>query len=266
MLTPQTSKIAALSLLVAILALTALVIFNKRRTKSRGNVVLLLGAPDSGKTTILSTLHYGQALQTHTSLQMNVSLVSLSDKKTIRIVDIPGHPRVRDQFREHLDDAKAIVFAVDSSTISRTGPAVAEHLHNILHTITSLPPSQTLPSLAVLAHKSDLLRATSPSHSASKELAINRVKTILERELEKRRVSQSGGVGVEGLGAEGERAELGGLECNGDAGATFKFDDWEGGEVTFIGSSVSLEKSNQDTEKAEEDGLLSLREWLDDTM
>jgi signal recognition particle receptor subunit beta len=57
---------------------------------------------------------------------MNASSVTLSVKKTIRVVDVPGHPRVRDQFREHLDDAKAIVFVVDSSTISRNGPAVAE--------------------------------------------------------------------------------------------------------------------------------------------
>lgn len=92
------------------------------------------------------------------------------------------------------------------------------------------------------------------------------MKTVLERELEKRRVSQSGGVGVEGLGAEGERIEMGGLECNGGAGAAFKFADWEGGEIAFIGSSVSFEKSAKDAEKAREDGLSSLREWLDDTM
>lgn len=144
--------------------------------------------------------------------------------------------------------------------------SVHRHLHNILHTVTSLPPSQTLPSLAILAHKSDLLRATSPSNSASRELAINRVKAVLERELEKRRASQSGGVGVEGLGAEGEKLELGGLECNGSAGAPFKFADWEGGEITFIGSSVSFEKPAKNAEKAVVDGILSLREWLEDTM
>jgi signal recognition particle receptor subunit beta len=141
------------------------------------------------------------------------------------------------------------------------------HFHNILHTVTSLPPSQALPSLVILAHKSDLLKTTTTSTNfASDELAINRVKTILERELEKRRVSQSGGVGVEGLGAEGERIEMGGLECNGGAGATFKFADWEGGEVTFIGSSVAFGKPVEDAEKTGEDGLSSLRAWLDESM
>ena len=42
------------------------------------------------------------------------------------MIDIPGHPRIRDQFQEHLDDAKTIVFVVDASTISRNSAAVAE--------------------------------------------------------------------------------------------------------------------------------------------
>ena len=38
----------------------------------------------------------------------------------------------------------------------------------------------------------------------AEQLAINRVRTILERELDKRRTSHAGGVGVESLGGEGE--------------------------------------------------------------
>jgi signal recognition particle receptor subunit beta len=118
-----------------------------------------------------------------------------------------------------------------------------------------------LPSLLILAHKADLLKATAAA--SSETLAINRVKTILERELEKRRVSQSGGVGVEGLGEEGERTEMGGLEC-GD-GSAFKFDDWEGGEVVFLGTSVKVGKRAEAVdEKADMDGLLPLRQWIED--
>ena len=43
-------------------------------------------------------------------------------------MDVPGHPRLRAEFREHLLDAKAIVFVVDSSDISRNGPSVAEYV------------------------------------------------------------------------------------------------------------------------------------------
>jgi signal recognition particle receptor subunit beta len=43
-------------------------------------------------------------------------------------VDVPGHPRIRAQFREYISDAKAIVFVVDASTISRNGLIVAEYV------------------------------------------------------------------------------------------------------------------------------------------
>jgi signal recognition particle receptor subunit beta len=136
------------------------------------------------------------------------------------------------------------------------------HLHIVLNALTSLPPSQVLPSLLILAHKSDLLKSGTAS-ATPETLAVNRVKTILERELEKRRVSQSGGVGVEGLGEEGERTEMGGLECSGDKGV-FRFDEWEGGEVIFLGTSVTVGKKFEADEKSETDGLLSLRQWMED--
>ncbi|KAG5636201.1 hypothetical protein H0H81_008871, partial [Sphagnurus paluster] len=197
----------------------------------------------------------------------NSSVVALSaPNKTIRVVDIPGHPRIRDQFQEHLNDAKAVAFVVDASTVSRNGAVVAEHLHNILHTLTSLPPSQTPPSLVILAHKCDLLNTGSQAHAAADNLAISRVRSVLERELEKRRASQTGGVGVEGLGEEGEKSEMGGLDCNGPAGSVFKFADWEGGEISFIGTSAKVAQEIEDPEKSEVDGLLALREWLDQNM
>ncbi len=65
-------------------------------------------------------------LPTQTSMQINVSSVSLSPKKTFRVIDVPGHPRLRGQFVEHLSNAKTIAFVVDAGTISRNAPAVAE--------------------------------------------------------------------------------------------------------------------------------------------
>ena len=85
-------------------------------------------------------------------------------------------------------------------------------------------------------------------------LAISRVRTILERELEKRR----GGISVEGAGDENE---LGGLECTGQPGAAFKFSDWEGGEVTFLATNVRVGEAKSEKEN-DVDGLNPLREWL----
>jgi signal recognition particle receptor subunit beta len=100
---------------------------------------------------------------------------------------------------------------------------------------------------------------TGSSSGSPTEMAISRVRTILERELEMRREAQSSGMGIEGLGAEGERSDMGGLECSGPGGI-FKFANWEGGEVDFAGSWVNIGEL-----KAEEnvDGLASLRSWLE---
>ncbi|EKM55187.1 uncharacterized protein PHACADRAFT_255640 [Phanerochaete carnosa HHB-10118-sp] len=245
----------SLSLAVLILSLLFLA---RKKAQSRGNSLLLVGASDGGKTAILSTLLYKQTLPTHTSMQTNMANISLPpSNKALRIIDVPGHPRIRDQFREYMSDAKAVAFVVDASTISRNGAAVADHLHQVLHTLTSLPPSQVPPAFTIVAHKCDLLKAS--TNATSEQLAINRVRTILERELDKRKASHAGGVGMESLGAEGEEgAELGGLECSGNE---FKFAEWEGGEVAFIGTSVAVGKAAVvDGEKR--DGLSDFRDWL----
>ena len=130
--------------------------------------------------------------------------------------------------------------------------------------MTSLPPSHTPPSLLILAHKIDLLKTT--SSVAQDANAISRVRNVLERELEKRRLSQSGGVGVEGLGEEGGQSELGGLDRGSGGKGDFRFEDWEGGDVTFIASSLRFGKAIEDEEKGAYEGLLSFREWLDENM
>ena len=86
--------------------------------------------------------------------------------------------------------------------------------------------------------------------------------SLAEVELDKRKASHAGGVGVESLGGEGEEGtELGGLECS--STGEFRFAEWEGGEVSFIGTSVTVGKAAAiGDEKA--DGLTPLREWLAD--
>jgi len=249
---------AAFFLLVTLLA--------RRKSKARGNSVLFVGPPDGGKTAILSVLTFKQALPTHSSLQTNASLIVLPQrKKTLRVVDIPGHPRIRPQYREYFSEAKAVVFVIDASTISRNGAAVAEHLHQILHTFMSLAPSQPSPAFLILAHKCDLLTATSSSGPPD-QLAINRVRAILERELEKRRQSQVGGMGVESLGGEGDGSELSGLECRGSGGGAFRFSDWDGGEIVFLGTSIAMKEGMVEEEKApgSDNGLNGLQQWLED--
>jgi signal recognition particle receptor subunit beta len=59
-------------------------------------------------------------------MQPNSSALVLSPKKTIQITDIPGHPRLRNQFEEYMSTAAAIGFVVDANMVSRNAAAVAE--------------------------------------------------------------------------------------------------------------------------------------------
>ncbi|KAL1757190.1 signal recognition particle receptor beta subunit-domain-containing protein [Schizophyllum commune] len=266
---PQNLALAALA--VAILLVSVLVLFTKRRSATKGNALLLVGPPDAGKSAILSALVYKHTLPTHASLQTNSAFATLPNlKQPLRIIDVPGHPRVRDQFRAHLPEARAVAFVVDASTVSRNGARVAEHLHTLLRALSHLPPSQPTPALAILAHKSDLLKAGAPA------LAASRVRTVLERELERRRAAAAEGIAVEGMGAGGDlgggvgigragddsaQEENGGdgLECSGSG--VFSFDTWEGGEVTFLGSSTPVGKGEGEKEQQ---GLADLGGWLEE--
>lgn len=131
--------------------------------------------------------------------------------------------------------------------------------------MTSIPPSQPAPALAILAHKVDLLRTSASTGQSPDQVAVTRVRTVLERELEKRRVSQSGGVGMEGLGEEGEEtSEMGGLECSGPSGGVFKFAEWEGGEVELLGTSVTVGSRFGEEEKSAVHPLTAFVQWLND--
>ena len=130
-------------------------VFARRKSKSTGNTVLFVGASDAGKTAILSSvshqrihrvggnhahafamqLAFHQQLSTHASLQTNSSLIALPKKRPVQAVDIPGHPRIRVQYRDYFNDAKVVVFVVDTSTVSRNGAAVAEYVLLVLRSI-----------------------------------------------------------------------------------------------------------------------------------
>ena len=113
--------------------------------------VLITGICDSGKTTILSQLVSGKTGQTYTSMNHNRFSLPVENKAAVELVDVPGSDRVRGQviifihaiwvlmivkYVQVIDQfsgsARAVVFVVDSNTVSKQVRDVAEYLHFLL--------------------------------------------------------------------------------------------------------------------------------------
>jgi signal recognition particle receptor subunit beta len=151
--------------------------------------------------------------------------------------------------------------------------------------------------LVLVAHKVDLVSTGSGGGVDGKpvskeEIGINRVRTILERELTKRASDLKHSVGIEGLGSEEpaskSSADAGlidsssghtGLECTNNPGEGFKFAAWEYGEIDFVSSWVSVKEEEFDDEGSdmeksdgnkdvvsEENGLTDLKEWINENL
>lgn len=46
--------------------------------------------------------------------------------KQIRLLDLPGHPRLQDELKAHLPDADGVVFLVDVQAVLRNAGTIAE--------------------------------------------------------------------------------------------------------------------------------------------
>lgn len=132
--------------------------------------------------------------------------------------------------------------------------------------------------LLVLGHKADMLPKAFGGVNA--QAAVQRVRTILERELERRRRgAASGAGGMAALGEEeggGENGVGAGLDITGDEKEVFTLEKWEGGEVGVRATWVDVKRSSDghttDDEEHEgekgdvksEDGLAGLVQWIVD--
>ncbi|KAK9904218.1 hypothetical protein WJX75_007076 [Coccomyxa subellipsoidea] len=142
---------------LAILLVVIGILFQRRGKK--GDTVLLVGPCGAGKTTLFLQLERGAARQgTVASMQENVGMAKLPSGKEgkfkeVRVVDIPGHPRVFSRLlSEHVDRTRGIVFMVDSVDFMPQKERIAEQLHDVLaHPVVS---GRRLPVL-LACNKSD---------------------------------------------------------------------------------------------------------------
>lgn len=113
---------------------------NTQARKHGPRTVVLVGPSDVGKTSLFSALVYGSVPQTHTSqvdatgwtvLGQPDPLVLLGEKApvprstAVRVIDTPGHPRLRARAHDFLAQADAVVFCVDATTAARSANATA---------------------------------------------------------------------------------------------------------------------------------------------
>ncbi|KAK1924738.1 signal recognition particle receptor beta subunit-domain-containing protein [Papiliotrema laurentii] len=269
--------------------------------------VLLVGPSDAGKTALFAQLSQNVYPPTHTSVQSSTATVPLASPdepsvtKPVKLVDLPGHPRLRDEIHASLPDASAVVFVVDIAAVVRNAAAVAEQIPPLLTSLAAAASRNAYspPRVLFLAHKADLLVRPQPPSSPSppdipqttKTTATERLRSILTREMDRLKSARSTTSGkIEGMGkvaGTGSSGLVGKIFGGGAGGVAedsvegeedetliwggrgpFKWEDVEGVEIEWAASGLGAVQAGRKvestvTEETEAgDGLDDLKRFI----
>ncbi|XP_051164410.1 signal recognition particle receptor subunit beta [Leptopilina boulardi] len=148
-----------------------------RRRKSAGNSILITGLSDAGKTILFSRLLDSKLISTYTSVKENTGDIVINNH-SLRIVDIPGHERLRYKyFDKYKSSARALVYVIDAVTLQKDIRDVAEFLYSLLSIINI---NRHIPIL-ILCNKQD--------QTMAKGWRV--IKTLLEKEINLLRLTKS---------------------------------------------------------------------------
>lgn len=105
----------------------------KRRKAGQTHTTLLIGPEQTGKSTLYSALVFEAVPETQTSQHENESNIAIKKEglvspTSIRLVDLPGHPRLRGKANDYLPKADRIVFCVDTASAIKGGTTKNEAL------------------------------------------------------------------------------------------------------------------------------------------
>eukprot|EP00761_Pharyngomonas_kirbyi_P005705 gb/GECH01005710.1/.p1 GENE.gb/GECH01005710.1/~~gb/GECH01005710.1/.p1 ORF type:complete len:267 (+),score=55.47 gb/GECH01005710.1/:1-801(+) len=121
------------SIIIVLLIIFTLILGSKKRNNR--NTTLILGLTDSGKTAMYHQLKDGKLRKTYASMRTNEGTFPLKgfhEDTSYHIVDIPGHPRLRDEYRAFIGEAGAIIYVVDAAEITRRDQENAQLLFEVM--------------------------------------------------------------------------------------------------------------------------------------
>jgi len=148
----------------------------RKRRRFRGDAVFLVGPCDSGKTAMMMQLRDDEPhiRPTHSSMSYNESTFSLAGMhgRAVRMIDFPGHARLRPQLFDMIEDCAALVFVIDSSSFAANARDIASFLLDLL---TSEKMLKHCTRMLILCNKTDAL---------SDELAGISPKVMVKKRLE----------------------------------------------------------------------------------
>nr|CAG4641155.1 EOG090X0C7N [Eulimnadia texana] len=204
---------------VFVVLLTGVFFLWKRRGTSRRGV-LLYGLCDSGKTSLFSLLIYNKVLDTFTSLKENIGDYVIEGKAALKVVDVPGHERIRQRFLDkYHSSAHCLIFVIDSVTFTKEIRDVAECLYSVL---VNPGVSSGCRSLLIVCNKQDQTLAK----------GAQLIKTQLEKEMNLLRTTRSNQL----------EAVSGSTNNNtflGKPGKDFEFSHLQSSKVEFVEATCS---------------------------
>jgi len=208
--------------------LTLIYLFVRSRSENKRQGILLLGICDSGKTLIFSRLVHNDFKETYTSIKANTGEYAIPEKnKNLKVVDLPGHERIRGQMLDEFKSlARGIVFVIDSGTLQKEVKEVAEYLYTLLSDRTI---ASNAPPILILCNKQDL--------TLSKGAKV--IRNQLEKEMNTLRITRA--AALQGVGDTGANNAFLGKQ-----GKDFDFMDLkplkvEFGECSALGEGKSTE-------------------------
>ncbi|XP_046468639.1 signal recognition particle receptor subunit beta [Neodiprion pinetum] len=149
-----------------------------RRRRSVGRSLILAGLSNAGKTLLYTRLLHSKYVATHTSVKENIGDVTINNS-ALRIVDIPGHERLRQKFFDNYKSSiRGLVYVIDSVTIQKDVRDVAEYLYTLLSDPT-IQKNGT--PVLILCNKQD--------QTTAKGCSV--IKSLLEKEINLLRVTKT---------------------------------------------------------------------------